>query len=254
MIHRAITGSIERFLGILIENTRRRLPALARARAGAGAAGRRPPRRVRRAGARAAARRGPARRRRRPLRVGGAADPRRRAREDPLPARGGRQGGGGGHRLGAAPATAATAARSALDELAERAGRRGPGRVDRCAINWVGVRNFLIIAAIAGPGVRLAGGLRRDRRLARALIIQVLFVAALIVFGYNYFRQNQLAWLVLKPWQRYVIIACGARHRVPADRRLPAARRPGHPARRDRADRGAGAVIVWVVRESRRFR
>ncbi len=37
----------------------------------------------------------------------------------------------------------------------------------------------------------------------------MLFVAALAVFGYNYFRQNQLAWLVLKPWQRAVIIIAG---------------------------------------------
>ena len=29
------------------------------------------------------------------------------------------------------------------------------------------------------------------------------------VFAYNYFRQNELAWLVLKPWQRTLIIACG---------------------------------------------
>ena len=68
-------------------------------------------------------------------------------------------------------------------------------------INWVGVRNFLIIAAIAGRCPGVGGGLRRDRGLRRA-IIQVLFVAALMVFGYNYFRQNQLAWLVLKPWQK----------------------------------------------------
>ena len=60
------------------------------------------------------------------------------------------------------------------------------------------------------------------------LIIQVLFVAALLVFGYNYFRQNQLAWLVLKPWQRYVIIACGIGIAFLLIGGLPAARRPPH--------------------------
>ena len=47
------------------------------------------------------------------------------------------------------------------------------------------------------------------REFSPRAILCGLFVAALIVFGYNYFRQNELAWLVLKPWQRYVIIACG---------------------------------------------
>ena len=47
MIHRALLGSIERFLGILIEHHARRVPGLARAGAGARAADRRPPRRLR---------------------------------------------------------------------------------------------------------------------------------------------------------------------------------------------------------------
>ena len=36
MLHRAILGSFERFVGILIENTEGRLPAVARAGAGDG--------------------------------------------------------------------------------------------------------------------------------------------------------------------------------------------------------------------------
>ena len=80
----------------------------------------------------------------------------------------------------------------------------------------------MIIAGIAGIVLVWQEGFGALAISAERIIL-VLFVAALVVFGYNYFRQNQLAWLVLKPWQR-----CGdhhrrARHRVPADRRLPAA-------------------------------
>ena len=67
MIHRALMGSFERFIGILDRALRRRVPALARAGAGDRAADRRPPRRLRRAEVRrAAARRRRARRGRRP--------------------------------------------------------------------------------------------------------------------------------------------------------------------------------------------
>ena len=53
MIHRALFGSIERFFAILVEHYAGRVPAVARAGAGHGAAGRRPPRRVRREARRA---------------------------------------------------------------------------------------------------------------------------------------------------------------------------------------------------------
>ena len=100
-------------------------------------------------------------------------------------------------------------------------------------INWIGVRNFLIIAALAGL---VFGSLEGFGATAGSLclIIQVLFVAALIVFGFNYFKQNELAWLVLKPWQRYVIIACGIGIAF-----LLIAGFPLLSERRDRADRGA---------------
>ena len=47
VVHRALLGSLERFIGILIEHYARRVPVLARARAGAGPAGRRGPSRGR---------------------------------------------------------------------------------------------------------------------------------------------------------------------------------------------------------------
>ena len=105
---------------------RRRLPAVARAGAGARAAGVRPPPRLRRVGARAAARRGPARRGRRALGVDRAAHPRRRALQGPLPADRGRQGGRGRHGVGPG-APPRRPGRGAARRARRPAGRRGPG-------------------------------------------------------------------------------------------------------------------------------
>ncbi|MGD9697102.1 MAG: hypothetical protein AB7V42_15745 [Thermoleophilia bacterium] len=120
-------------------------------------------------------------------------------------------------------------------------------------VNWVGVRNFAIIAAIAGLVLVWERGFGAVAVSAQ-LIITVLFVAAIIMLAYNYFRQNQLAWLVLRPWQRAVIIACGIGIAV-----LVVA---GFPLLGDRlTPLGVIAliavlvlVVVWVIRESRRFR
>jgi hypothetical protein len=120
-------------------------------------------------------------------------------------------------------------------------------------INWVGVRNFVIIAGIAALVLVWEEGFGAIAISAQQ-IITVLFVAALLVFGYSYFRQNQLAWLVLKPWQRYLIVAAG----IGIGFLLIA----GFPLLSDRlTPLGVIALIaalvlliVWVVRESRRFR
>jgi hypothetical protein len=120
-------------------------------------------------------------------------------------------------------------------------------------INWVGVRNFLIIAGIAGIVLVWDEGFGSIAVSAQQIIF-VLFVAALIVFAYGYFRQNQLAWLVLKPWQRYVIIAAGIG--------IAFLLIGGFPLLEDRLTplgvialiAALGLLIVWVVRESRRFR
>ena len=120
-------------------------------------------------------------------------------------------------------------------------------------INWVGVRNFLIIAAIAGIVLVWQEGFGAIAVSAERIIL-VLFVAALAVFGYNYFRQNRLAWLVLKPWQRAVIIIAGLG--------IAFLLIGGFPLLEDRVTplgvlaliAALALVIVWVVRESRRFR
>jgi hypothetical protein len=120
-------------------------------------------------------------------------------------------------------------------------------------INWVGVRNFLIIAAIAGVVLIWEEGFGAVAISAERIIL-VLFVAALAVFGYNYFRQNQLAWLVLKTWQKVVIVAAGLG--------IAFLLIGGFPLLEDRLTplgvlaliAALALVIVWVVRESRRFR
>ena len=120
-------------------------------------------------------------------------------------------------------------------------------------VNWVGVRNFLIIAGIAAIGVVWQEGFG-TLAVGAEQIFLVLFVFGLAAFGYNYFRQNELAWLVLKPWQRALIVICGVGIAF-----LVIA---GFPLLGDRlSPLGVLAlmaalvlVIVWVVRESRRFR
>lgn len=120
-------------------------------------------------------------------------------------------------------------------------------------INWVGVRNFLIIAGVAALVLVSQEGFSAVA-VGTEQILLVVFVFAIAAFAYNYFRQNQLAWLVLKPWQRGLIIGCGIG--------IALLVLVGFPFLGDRltplgviALIGALVlVIVWVVRESRRFR
>ena len=240
MIHRAITGSIERFLGILIENTGGDFPlwlAPEQARVLPIADRHAPYAESVRARLRDF---GPAGGRRRPLRVGGAAHPRRRAREDPVPPGRRRQGGRRRGPPPSAPATAGDRGTPAIAALAAAMRDEARSGLTVRRINWVGVRNFLIIAALAGLVFVSQEGFGATAG-SLGLIIQVLFVAALIVFGYNYFRQNELAWLVLKPWQRYVIIACGIGIAFLLIGGFPLLGDRLTPLGRDRADRGAGA-------------
>jgi hypothetical protein len=120
------------------------------------------------------------------------------------------------------------------------------------AVKWVAVRNFLIIAAIAALGVVWREGFSAIAVSANQ-VITVIFVAVLALFGYSYFRQNRLAWLVLRPWQRAVIIAAGLAILALvigyswAAERLTAAGFFALLA-------ALVLLIVWVVRESRRLR
>jgi hypothetical protein len=128
-----------------------------------------------------------------------------------------------------------------------------PGCENVPAVNWVGIRNFLIIAAIAGVALVWEKGFSSIAVSANQ-IITIIFVAAMIAFAYNYFRQNKLAWLVMKPWMRVVIIVAGlgiaflivAGFELFSDRLSPLGVLALIIA--------LGLLIVWVLRESRRFR
>lgn len=120
-------------------------------------------------------------------------------------------------------------------------------------INWTGVRNAAIIAGLAALVFVSQEGFG-DAAGSINLILSLLFVVAIAFFAYTYFRQNTLAWLVLKPWQRVVIILCGVG--------IIALLLVGFPLLGDSVTPlGVIAliavlvlIIVWVVRESRRFR
>lgn len=121
------------------------------------------------------------------------------------------------------------------------------------AVNWVGLRNFLIIAAIAGLVLVWEKGFSALTVSANR-IITVIFVAAMIAWGYNYFRQNRLAWLVLKPWMKILIGICGLG--------IAFLLVFGFSLFGDRIGSigvvalivALALVILWTIRESRRFR
>ncbi len=118
-------------------------------------------------------------------------------------------------------------------------------------MNPTAARNIAIIAGIAvlavlwqGVGI-IAAGLSQ--------VILVLFVFALLAFGWRYFQQRQLAWLVLSETQKGIIIGAGVGI---------AALIIGFPLIAPIIT-GLGAVVLiaalalvifWVMRESQRFR
>jgi hypothetical protein len=84
-------------------------------------------------------------------------------------------------------------------------------------------------------------------------VISILFVVAMLAAGVAYFRRNQLAWLVLRPWQRVAIVLAAL-----AIAFLLVA---GYPLLADRiTPLGFLALIValglsiwWIIRSSRRL-
>lgn len=120
-------------------------------------------------------------------------------------------------------------------------------------VNRVGVRNFLIIAGIAGLGVIWQEGFG-TLAVGAEQIFLVLFVFGLVAFAYNYFRQHELAWLVLKSWQRTLIIVCGVGIAFLVIAGFPLLGGILSPLGVLALIAALVLVIVWVVRESRRFR
>jgi hypothetical protein len=120
------------------------------------------------------------------------------------------------------------------------------------SINWVGVRNAAIIFGIAALAVVWQSGFAAIANAA-SLIILVLFVAAIAVFGINYFRRNELAWLVLKRWQRVTIIVAGILIGALIIG-FPWLSEPLTPLGVVALIAALVLLIIWVIRESRRFR
>lgn len=116
----------------------------------------------------------------------------------------------------------------------------------------VAIRNFVILAAVACLGLVWEEGLGGSA-VALNQILLVIFVAALAMIGYRYFRENTLKWLVIKPVLRGVIIACAVAivFLVVAGPALLA----------DSISTAGvwalvavlGLVIVWIVHQSRRY-
>jgi hypothetical protein len=116
----------------------------------------------------------------------------------------------------------------------------------------VGVRNAVIILGLAALAVWW------ERAFAVALgtisqIISVLFVVVILAAGVAYFRRNPLAWLVMKPWQRVIVVvaALGIAFLLVA----------GYPLLADRITpfgyialiAALGLLIWWIIRSSRRL-
>ncbi len=114
------------------------------------------------------------------------------------------------------------------------------------------IRNFLILAAVAGIGTFWQEGLGATSDLVSQLLL-VAMVLGFGLMGYQYFRENKLKWLVIKPVLRGAIVLCSVGIlflAVAGDRLLG-----------DRIG-GAGVIalvavlaltIVWIVAQSRKY-
>lgn len=115
-----------------------------------------------------------------------------------------------------------------------------------------GIRNASIIFGLAALGVVWERGFTIIA-VSASQVLSVLFVVAMLAAGYAYFRQNRLAWLVLKPWQRAVVVVSAlaiaflvvAGYPLLADRITPL----GYLA----LIAALVLVIWWIIRDSRRF-
>ena len=116
----------------------------------------------------------------------------------------------------------------------------------------IGLRNTIIILGIAALAVVW------ERAFSVAVssvsqIISVLFVVAILAAGVQYFRRNQLAWLVLRPWQRAAVVLSAlaiaflviAGYPLLADRITPL----GYLA----LIAALVLLIWWIIRDSRKL-
>jgi hypothetical protein len=120
-------------------------------------------------------------------------------------------------------------------------------------MNRTGIRNLVIMLALAGL-VFVSERTFLSVAVSINQIITVLFLVAILVFAYQYFRANELAWYVIPSWQRKVVILCGigiaALVLVGFQLLAPTITTLGVLA----LIGVLAVVIVWIIRESRRFR
>ena len=69
----------------------------------------------------------------------------------------------------------------------------------------VAARNAIIIFGLAAVGVVWERAFTLVA-VSASQILSVIFILAILAAGIAYFRRNPLAWLVLKPWQRVVVV------------------------------------------------
>jgi hypothetical protein len=116
----------------------------------------------------------------------------------------------------------------------------------------VAVRNAMIIFGLAAVGVVWERAFTLVA-VSASQILSVIFVLAILAAGIAYFRRNPLAWLVLKPWQRVVVVVA-----VLAIAFLLIA---GYPLLADRVTPlgffalivALGLLVWWIIRSSRRL-
>jgi hypothetical protein len=128
-----------------------------------------------------------------------------------------------------------------------------PGCEKLPLVNRVALRNTAIVLALAAIGVvwqRGASGLE----VGFSQIISVLFVASLAGFAIQYFRERQLAWLVMRPWQRGAVIACSSAAALLATLGFWFLGDVLTPLGVFALIVICVLVVVWIVRESQRYR
>jgi hypothetical protein len=119
-------------------------------------------------------------------------------------------------------------------------------------MNRTVVRNVAIIAAIAALAVVWSTGFSA---IAEGIsqIILVIFVFALLGFGYQYFRRNELAWSVISENRRRAIIGSAIGIAVLIVIGFPLLSPVIGPLGVIALIAILASVIAWIIYDSRRF-
>ena len=119
-------------------------------------------------------------------------------------------------------------------------------------INPTVVRNVAIIAAIAALAVIWSTGFSVIASGVSQILL-VIFVFALVGFGYQYFRQNELAWSVISENRRRALIASAIGIVVLIIFGFPLLSSVIGPLGVIALIAILAAVIAWIIWDSRRF-